>query len=326
MQQHSGQHVLSQAFVVVLGLETVAVHIGARSGDCTLDLQAPLAALSPANLERVELAANEIVFENRPIRCYELGYDELGRTPLRKPPKKSADGKVRIVEVQDFDWSACGGTHVRSTAEIGLIKLLKAEKRGNDTRIVFRCGGRALQDYARINKDVTKLADTFSVARYDLADTVDRLRAEFQSTRKALESAQTALLEYEARELIATSLTAPQTNGSHARVIQKVFENREMTELRLLAKLLTAQGMGGEGVGVVLLGSAGERSALCFARAGGAAGAGDMGAALKLALATLGNGAKGGGNSDFAQGGGVPATLAQIIEALKAAKQALNLS
>ncbi|MFN4294929.1 MAG: alanyl-tRNA editing protein, partial [Thermoflexales bacterium] len=151
MQQHSGQHVLSQAFIRAVGLDTVAIHIG-RS-DCTIDL--PAATLPPDALERAEREANAVVMEDRPILAYEVSDADLPSIPLRRPPKVS--GAVRIVEVKDYDWSACGGTHVRSTAQIGLVKIIKAEKRGAETRITFRCGGRALDDYARLSAATGRL-------------------------------------------------------------------------------------------------------------------------------------------------------------------------
>ena len=303
MQQHSGQHVLSQAFIATANLETLAVHIGAE--ECTLDL--PGNKLSMQQLEAAEHEANTIVFENRPFLIYEVSFDALSRVPLRKPPKKSAEGKVRIVEIKDYDWSACGGTHVRSTAEIGPIKLIKAEKRGGDTRIVFRCGWRALRDYTRLNSDVTQLADAFTVARYDLSDAVNRLRIESQIHKKALSEAQDKLLAYECAELQAK--TAPDAAGR--RVILKVFAARDMNSLRVMAKSLTSQPSV-----IALLASAGEKSAVCFARSTNLTP--DMAQLLRSTLAKLGEG-KGGGGPDFAQGGAPPATIEKLFAATQAA-------
>jgi len=302
MQQHSGQHVLSQALIVTTGLETVAVHIGAD--DNTLDVPG---LLSPDQVAAAEQEASRILYENRPIACYEVSFEDLHTVPLRKPPKKSADGKVRIVEVQDYDWSACGGTHVRGTAEIGLIKIIKAEKRGSETRLTFRCGGRAWRDYVRVNQDITQLAESLSVARYDVVEAVARLRAEAQSSRKALETAQEQLLQHQAQQLLAE--TAP--NASGLRVVAQGYADRDMNQLRVLAKALTA----GENV-IALLGNAADKSALCFARSKAPASmtAYHMGDNLKQALAQLGG--KGGGSADFAQGGGPRATIEQIIDVI----------
>ena len=300
MQQHSGQHVLSQAFVVTANLETLAVHIGAE--DCTLDL--PGAKLSAAQLDAAEHEANTIVFENRPFLIYEVGFDELARVPLRKPPKKSAEGKVRIVEVKDYDWSACGGTHVRGTAEIGPIKLIKAEKRGNDTRVAFRCGWRALRDYARLNRDMTQLADGFTVARYDLSDAINRLRTESHLNKKTLSDAQDKLMRYECAEMLMNA----QPDATGHIIITKVFEDRDMNSLRVMAKSLTLKSDV-----IALLASAGEKSVLCFARSANITI--DASKLLRSVLAKLGE-AKGGGSSEFAQGGGPKATAEQLLAAM----------
>ena len=313
MQQHSGQHVLSQALVVAANAETIAVHIGAEEN--TLDVPVHL---SPEQVAAAEQEARRIILENRPIHCYEVRFEDLHTVPLRKPPKKSADGRVRIVEVTDYDWSACGGTHVRGTAEINLIKILKAERRGKETRLTFRCGERAWRDYARLNQDVTQLAEGLSVGRYDLADAIGRLRAEAQSTRKALEMAQAQMLAHEAERLHAEA--APSAAG--VRVITQAYADRDMNQLRLLAKLLIEH----ENV-VALLGSAslvvGDKSALCFARSKTPTVATyHMGNLLKDALAALGG--KGGGSADFAQGGGPGAPVDRINAVITSAANGMR--
>jgi alanyl-tRNA synthetase len=302
MQQHSGQHVLSQAFVRVANLDTVAVHISADEN--TLDLPAPKIANDV--VERAEQAANDIVMQDLPIAAYEVTDVDLPRIPLRKAPKVT--GLIRIVEVQNYDWSACGGTHVRNTAQIGLIKITKVEKRGNETRITFRCGARALRDYARLNAATIALQDSLSASRYDVLPTVQKLLAEAKANSKALQDAQAKLIGYEAQALLAGA--QPHEDGT--RCIMKVFEDRDANALRTLAKQLTAAPMV-----IALLGASGEKSALVFARSKDAGG--DMNALLKQAFAMLSpdGKAKGGGSADFAQGGGTPATLAQVQAALE---------
>jgi alanyl-tRNA synthetase len=119
MQQHSGQHLLSQAFDRLLGLETVSVHFGDEL--CTVDLAGE--TVDADGLAAVERHANQIVWENRAIRAYEVSDAELASLPLRRAPKVT--GKIRIVEIDGYDWSACGGTHVASTGSIGPIALLR---------------------------------------------------------------------------------------------------------------------------------------------------------------------------------------------------------
>jgi alanyl-tRNA synthetase len=301
MQQHSGQHVLSQAFVRVANLDTLAVHISADEN--TLDL--PASHLAPELIERAERAANEIVKQDLPIAAYEVTDADLPRIPLRKAPKVT--GLIRIVEVKDYDWSACGGTHVRNTAQIGLIKITKVEKRGHETRVTFRCGARALRDYARLNNATIALQESLSASRYDVLPAVQKLMAEAKAGSKALQEAQAKLISYEAQEFLAG---APSRDDGTRRIV-KAFENRDATELRVLAKQLTVAPKT-----IALLGASGEKCALVFARSKDAAG--DMNALLKQAFVVLSpeGKAKGGGSADYAQGGGTPATLAQVQAAL----------
>ncbi len=302
MQQHSGQHVLSQAFVRVAGLDTIAVHIGADED--TLDLPTP--KLAPELIERAEAEANRVLSKDIPFVVYEVSDVDLPRIPLRKPPKDA--GLIRIVEVKDYDWSACGGTHVRSTAQIGLIKIMRAEKRGNETRVTFRCGLRALADYSRLNTMTSKLMEMTSAGRYEISTVVEKLQTDARAERKALQDANAKLLAYEVDALL---IDAALREGQ--RVIVRVFENRDVNDVRAVAKLLTARA----GV-TALLGVAGEKCQLIFARSKDATS--DMAQLLKRALAALSPAARGGGSADFAQGGGVPAnvaTLRGVIESVK---------
>jgi len=139
-RQHTGQHIISAAFVEVLGANTVSFHLSADYATIDLD-RSPLTA---EDLARVEDLANEVVMENRPVISRFVSRDELPALTLRKPLAHA--GPVRIVEVPGFDCSACGGTHVRATGELGLIKLVRAERRGTESRVEFLCGGRALAD------------------------------------------------------------------------------------------------------------------------------------------------------------------------------------
>lgn len=303
MQQHTGQHVLSAAFARVAGLDTLSVHMGDEA--CTLDLPTP--RLDPALIERVEDAANQAIYDDLPVIAREVTEAELSGIPLRKPPAVS--GLIRIVEVQGLDWSACGGTHVASTGQIGLIRVHKVEKRGNETRVYFHCGRRALLDYRQAGAVVAALADGFRVSRRELPEAVERLRAEAHAARKALTEAQEKLAELEATVLLQNARAA--AGDASPIVIARVFTDRDAAQLKAIAKRLTAE----PGV-VALLGAPGEKASLCFARSKDATG--DMGKLLRDALAALG--AKGGGSTDFAQGGGAPASADQVRQAVDRAR------
>jgi alanyl-tRNA synthetase len=287
MQQHSGQHVLSQAFVHVANLDTLSVHIGA--GDCTLDLPSP--RLAPEIVEQAEEEANRILFEDRPFIVQEMTDAQVAQLPLRKAP--AVTGQIRIVEVQDYDWSACGGTHVRSSAQIGLIKVTRFEKRGDTTRVYFRCGRRALADYGELSALALKLSETFSMGRADLLPAIDKLREEARASRKALADSQVRLMEYEAQELLRDSVPA---QGTGRRVIARADEGRDANALKMMGKRLTSE----PGVIALLGGYSAGRAFLCFARSRDVQA--DMAALLRGALQTLN--ARGGGSPEFAQGSG----------------------
>jgi alanyl-tRNA synthetase len=305
MQQHSGQHVLSRAFIETAGLDTIAVHIGADV--CTLDLPAHV---TQTQLDAAEDEANRAIHDNIAIRDYEVGDADLARIPLRKPPKVS--GRIRIVEIDGYDWSACGGTHVRACGQIGQIKIVRSEKRGAETRVTFICGRRALEDYRRTLRDTSQLAESLTVARHELSGAIERLRADAAATARRLAQAQSALLAHETRALLDEH--APDADGR--RIIARVWDGRDADAIRQLAKALTAHA----GV-IALLGATGERSALCFARAPDVENV-DAGALFKRALTTL-PGAKGGGSRELAQGGGPPTDADTLQAAIAAARHGL---
>jgi alanyl-tRNA synthetase len=284
MQQHSGQHVLSQAFVRVANLDTVSVHIG--SGDCTIDL--PTARLAPEIAEQAEDEANRILFEDRPFIVQEMSDAQVALLPLRKAP--AVTGRIRIVEVQDYDWSACGGTHVRSSAQIGLIKITRLEKHSDVTRVYFRCGQRAVADYRELNALALKLSEMFSMSRADLLPAIDKLREEARASRKALADAHSRLMEYEAQELLHESALTGR------RVIARAYEGRDANALKMMGKRLTNE----PGVIALLGGYSAGRAFLCFARSRDVQA--DMAALLRGALQKLN--ARGGGAPEFAQGSG----------------------
>ena len=301
MQQHSGQHILSQAFLELLKAETVGFHLGEEISTIDVD-KAPLAV---SQLDRVEDLTNEIVFADRPLKTYSVAETELSSLPLRKLP--TVEMPIRIVEVEGFDYSPCGGTHCRRTGEIGLLKITKVERRGQDTRIEFLCGGRALADYRGKNRTVNELANQFSVGAWELAEAVERLADEVKSSRRELNAARNRLLDYEAVELLEEA-------GQHGdiRVVRKVFTDREGEEVRRLAlRLMESEG------GVALLGLAGEKAQLVFACSGDLPY--DMNDLLKRACQVVGGG--GGGRRHFAQGGGPDGS--RVGEALEIAFERL---
>jgi alanyl-tRNA synthetase len=306
MQQHTGQHILSQAFLRAAEAETVSFHLSPDS--VTIDLAAQ--DLPPAALARAEDLANEVVLADTPVRAWFPTAAELAGLALRRTPDGLAPGALRVVAIGDFDYNACGGTHVARAGEIGQIKVVRAERRGAATRVEFRCGLRALDDYRRKNDLALALAADFTCGWDEVPQAVARLRAEAQAARHALKIAREQLLDHEAAELLA--LARPR-NGW--RVVRRAWPGREPTDLRALAARLAAQ----PGA-VALLGNAGDKAQIVLARAADVAT--DMRPALQTALAALGGG-RGGGNSALAQGGGGAAQLAAVEGALAQAEAEL---
>jgi alanyl-tRNA synthetase len=297
MQQHTGQHILSAAFEQLLDADTVGFHLGAEASTVDIDVaRMDLAAAMP-----VEELANRVIWEDRPVRACFVGLDELAALSLRRPP--AVDGPVRVVTVADFDVNPCGGTHVVRTGEIGLIKIVGLEYRGAETRVEFLCGGRALRDYQAKNRMVHRLTALLTVGHWELDQAVERVQAEAKQLRQDLRRAGKRLLKVEANELAEIAQAGSPAVSQPYRVVLRVWERREPGEVRALAQELAQL----PGV-VALLGSVGERTHLCFARAEGVDL--DVAALLQKACGQLGG--KGGGRPHLAQGSAPPADVAQV--------------
>ncbi len=305
MQHHTGQHILSAAFVRVAGAETVGFHLSPQS--VTIDLDR--AGLTPAEIDAAEALACEVVWSDRPVTAREVTLAEAAALPLRKRPP-ARDGRLRLIDIAGFDLTACGGTHVARAGEVGLIKIVKTERRGEATRVEFLCGGRAFADYRARHDVVRGLVAALTTGPDDLLPAVTRLQAEVKELRSELRLREEVLLRLEAERLLAGAGALP-----GGRLVTAVFADREVSEVKRLANLL------GEAGGVVaLLGLAGERAQLIFCRSANAPG--HMGDLIRPALAALGE-ARGGGGPTFAQGGGPPADEAAIQRALDAAARLL---
>jgi alanyl-tRNA synthetase len=171
MQQHTGQHVLSAAFDRRLQNPTVSVHLGAETS--TIDLARDL---SPDELRRCLDEANRVVREDRPVSIRFVSREEVARLPLRKDPGR--EGVLRLVEISDFDLSACGGTHVQRTGEVGLIGVRSVERVRGGSRVTFVCGSRALRTFAEYREAIAGSVRLLSVHPHELPDAIDRAQQE----------------------------------------------------------------------------------------------------------------------------------------------------
>ncbi len=227
MQQHTGQHVLSQAFWELLKGETLSFHLGPEVSTLEIGLR----AITDADADRVEARANAIVWEGREVKAYSVPEERIGDVPLRRPPKKH--GLLRVVEVDGFDWSACGGTHCRRTGEIGAIRLGAIEKIRGNLRFEFLCGGRALRDARGKDRTVRKLAAAFSCAAADVGAQVDKLSAEYKALKKRARRLEEKLAVFEAQEVI---------QGATGSIISGIFEDKTPDEARFLALNIAKSG------------------------------------------------------------------------------------
>lgn len=300
MQHHTGQHILSQAFERLAQAETVGFHMSADS--ITIDLNRP--DLAPATVDAAEDLANQIVTEDRPVRAWFPADDELAALGLRKVP--DVEGKFRVVAVEEFDVTACGGTHVARTGEIGLIKVLRTERRGDILRVEFRCGARALHDYRLKNALLHHIAAEMTTGFADLPVVLAKLRDENKALRRDLRQAQALTLAYEAETLWAAG---EQTGG--VRLVLAAFAERDASELRQLVQQVIARPST-----VMVCAASGAKAQLIAARSDD--GALDMVAVLKRGLAVWGID-RGGGRPSFAQGGGGDVSAEAAQAALQAA-------
>jgi len=284
MQQHSGQHVLSAAFEKLYSAATVSFHMGDES--CTIDLAAD--SISAKQLQAAERLANEVIAEDRPVDIRFATPDEARTMGVRKIPPAERE-KLRLIDIHDFDLNACGGTHVRSTGQIGCILVRKIEKVKQGVRVEFVCGLRAVATARHDFESLTEAAALFSTHIWEVPQQIRKSLDEIKSAQKA----QHKLLE-EVAELQAERLaqSAPERNGH--KLVAQYFADRDLGFIKMLAQKLTKKDQV-----VALLACGGAQPSLVFAQQPGMPH--DMGALMKQTVEALGT--RGGGNRDMAQGG-----------------------
>jgi alanyl-tRNA synthetase len=296
MQQHSGQHLLSAVFVERFGIATVSFHLGQESS--TIDLET--ATLDPARVLEAERRANEAVCENRPLA---VSFEDAAETrDLRKPSERA--GTLRVVSIEGLDRSACGGTHVARTGEIGPILLRKLERIRNTTRVEFLCGGRAV---GRARADFDALSRVAQMVSGSLDEAPALVAAQFEAARNAdklRRKLEADLAQYRGRELY--SATVPDEAG--VRRVLRRQPSGNLEDMRAIAQSFTAQAK------AVFVAALDEPPALLLAVS--ADSGVDAGKVLKAALTQAGG--RGGGNQRMAQGS-LPSreALEQVLDQIR---------
>jgi alanyl-tRNA synthetase len=317
MQQHTGQHLLSAAFDRLFENPTTSFHLGADA--VTIDL------LRETSWEQISLAereANRVVWENRAvsIRFVDPGRPESSDAPLPFRKKPTREGVLRLIEVTDFDLSACGGTHVARTGAIGIIGVAGAEKFKGGTRIAFACGGRALRLVATLRESVAGSVKALSVLPQELPAAIARMQAETKDLRRTIKTLQGALAGHEAARLIADRVRRadPSLSDEASRaeadgpvgvhIVVEALEGWDANGLKAIASAVTA----GTRAAVALF-STTSPYAVVIARSADVPV--DANAILRALTDRFGG--RGGGKPDLAQGGGLCADLAEITRAAR---------
>lgn len=299
MEQHTGQHLLSGAFERLFDAETVSWHLGADAA--TVDLA--IESLTPEQVEQVELECSRVIRAALPVITHVTDREGVKDFPLRKPP--AVDGEIRVVEIAGYDWSACAGTHVRQTAEIGLVKIKAWERYKRTTRVTFLAGRRALADYLALDRMTRDLCRAHSIGVPELPRFVERTEAELDSLRRRARVLQEQVLEYEARELVGQ---ARWVGG--VRLVRQVFAGRPLDELKLLAAKVAAHPPS-----LAVFGTRGAVPQIILHRSVDLRL--DVGQALRQALPVFGG--RGGGSPIQAQAGGSrPEQLEAALDAIVA--------
>ena len=307
-EQHHGQHILSQAFVETADAPTVGFHLGTEV--TTIDLAHPVTA---AQVRTAETRANEVVWEARPVKVRTVSADEA--RALGATPPEGGDEDVRLVEAEGFDLQPCGGTHRRSTAEVGVIAVVGTEKYKGGTRVSFVCGHRALHALDERRTVLDRLVGLLSAPVADLVDTAEKLKDDLVASEKKGRALLERALEGEALRLLdaARGARTPPPPPGEPPVIVASYEGWTAADLRVLALRLVETSPC-----VALLGSRADKAHLVFAQSDGLSH--DIPSLLREAVTLVGG--RGGGKGNVAQGGGEQ--VERLAEALDQAADAVR--
>jgi len=297
MQQHTGQHLLSAAFEREAGAKTVSFHLGTSTSTIDLDKELPADQIT-----RIEDEANAVLWDDREVCVKFVTATEAAKLPLRKDPAR--EGELRIVEIKDYDLSACGGTHVKRTGAIGIISIAGVERFKGGLRIEFVCGGRALRAYRSLRTSVSGSVRLLSVLPDDLPSAIEKLQTAGRTQQKSQEGLYERLAAHEAASLLSTSekigavsVVAAPVTGWDANGLKKLASSI-VSKPTAIAVLVTT-----ESPSLVVVARSQDLSI-------------DTGAVLGALIDQFGG--RGGGKGTLAQGGGLTGEPRAILDAARA--------
>ncbi len=295
MQQHAGQHLLSALFEDTYGLKTQSFHLGKERVSIDLDLD----TATKEQLKDIEEKANQVIRQRLKISTQWVTSAQAKKLKLRKPP--AVEENIRLVEIEGVDVNACGGTHPKNTGDIGLLKIISTEKAKGGMRVYFLCGNRALHYFDFLVETADKLVAQLNAPAAELPEAARALLADKAAADKTIKNLQDQLLNLEAEAMLPNN-----------HVIEKIFEGRPVKELQQLARLVI-----GKQPSATVLFISNLESEMRFVCAKGEQAPGDMRDVLQQLLALTKG--KGGGNAQFAQGGGKttesPETFIEVFQA-----------
>ena len=302
MQQHTGQHLLSSLLESICDAKTVGFHLSEDTVTVDTDI-----TLTKESLRQVEERLNEIIYQNKEVIVEFPDPGELEQMSLRKEPAVAKEDTVRIIRIEDYDISPCGGTHLKKTGQIGIVDIIDFENYKGGMRISFVCGKRALKDYNFKNMIIASSREILSVPDSEITSEIKRLKEELDNKESYIENLKDELLDYRIEELINE---AEEVSGY--RIIKNVYKNEDYSDVRLLAnKLVDYED------NIVIFGQKGEGNARMILAKSSNIDKLDMNEMIGDIMSLLdGNG---GGNEYFAQGGG--SKTDKLTEAVETAYQ-----
>jgi alanyl-tRNA synthetase len=291
MQQHTGQHLLSAAFDRLFAARTVSFHLG--SAACTIDLSREMA---PHEIAAAEAEANRVVWEDRPVAIRFVTAEEASQLPLRKEPAR--EGLLRLIDIERFDLSACGGTHVERTGAVGLVAATAWERFKGGQRVEFVCGRRALARLQSLRDHMAAATRRLSVLPGELAPAIERLQNEAKEMKRATAAMQADLARSRAHDLL------PFAEGIRSVLALCRVVEGDVNWLKLLATEFTSE----PGRVAVLVSKEKSPSVVVTASPDTAVAANKL---LGQLLSRFGG--RGGGTADLAQGGSLNASPESVV-------------